>query len=77
MLHAEHFAIDMATIGHGGGDTGRRRLPRRPVTVLIPFIEVDELFMADKKIADVHISIFLGAQLKSVDMRENYEASKR
>lgn len=65
----------MTAIGRTGDGAGRRRLPR-PATVLIPFIKVDELFMADKKITDVHISIFLGAQLRDVDMRVNYEASK-
>jgi hypothetical protein len=65
----------MATIGRTGDGAGRRRLPR-PATVLVPFIEVDELFMADKKITDVHISIFLRAQRRSVDMRVNYGARR-
>lgn len=75
LLHAEHLAIDMTAIGGAGDGTGRRRLPR-PAAVLIPFIEMDELFVTDKKITDVHISIFLQAALRSVDMRKNYEASK-
>jgi hypothetical protein len=36
----------------------RGRLPRA-VVIFVALVEMDELLMADKKIADVHISIFL------------------
>jgi hypothetical protein len=75
LLHAEHLGIAMA-IGRSGDGTTRGRLPG-PTTVLVPFVEMDELLMADKEIADVHISIFLQSQLRSVDTSVNYEASKQ
>lgn len=65
MLHAQHLVIDTA-IGWAGGSIPRRRFPR-PSSILAAFIEMDELLMADKKITDVHISIFLRKLLSYKD----------
>ena len=56
--NAQHFGVDMVLDRERRlNSTGRGLFPR-PIAVLVsPFIKMNELFVADKQIPDIHISI--------------------
>jgi hypothetical protein len=55
LLHPEHVGIGGPGAGSRNGRP-RRWLPR-PSAIFAAFVKMDELLVADKKVADVHISI--------------------